>query len=365
MNVGIPRERRPFEFRVGLPPAGVNLFCKFGHKVYVESGAGEGAGFSDEDYTQAGASIVYTPDEAFGRADLVLKFSRPLHEELLLFRQGTTFAGFLHLAAARQDKIDMMLEKELRAIAYEQIEEEDGYRPVLAPLSQIGGRMAAQIAARLMQNDQGGRGILLGGATGVPPAEVVIIGAGVVGSSAADAFMRIGAHVTILDINLRRLRQLTERTQFPLVTMLSTPYNIQRACSYADVLVGAVLVPGERAPSIVTREVVRSMKPRSLIIDMSIDQGGCVETSRPTSHGVPTFEEEGIIHYCVPNISGVLGRTATHALFMGAYPYLKAMAEHGIEGAVSSLPALQAGINVSGGKIIHLPRLVAIKGQKE
>ncbi len=365
MNVGIPRERRPFEFRVGLPPAGVNLFSKFGHTVYVEAGAGEGAGFSDEDYAQAGASIVYTADEAFGRADLVLKFARPLREELLLIRHGATFAGFLHLAAARQDKIDMMLENKLMAIAYEQIEEEDGYRPVLAPLSQIGGRMAAQIAARLMQNDQGGRGILLGGATGVPPAEVVIIGAGIVGSSAADAFMRIGAHVTILDVNLRRLRQLSESTQFPLVTMLSMPYNIQRASSYADVLVGAVLVPGQRAPSVVTREMVRAMKPRSLIIDMSIDQGGCVETSRPTSHGVPTYEEEGVIHYCVPNISGVLGRTATHALFLGSYPYLEAIAEQGVEGAVSSLPALAAGVNVSDGKIVQLARLVAIKGQEE
>jgi alanine dehydrogenase len=365
MNVGIPRERRPFEFRVGLPPSGVNLFRKFGHTVYVEAGAGEGAGFSDQDYTQAGASIVYSAEEAFGRAELVLKFARPLREELELFRPGASFAGFLHLAAARQDKIDMMLEGRLRAIAYEQIEEEDGYRPVLAPLSQIGGRMAAQIAGRLMQNDQGGRGILLGGATGVPPAEVVIIGAGIVGSSAADAFMRVGAHVTILDINLRKLRNLTERTQFPLVTMLSTPYNLQRACSYADVLVGAVLVPGARAPLVVTREMVRGMKPRSLIIDMSIDQGGCVETSRPTSHGVPTFEEEGVIHYCVPNISGVLGRTATHALFLGAYPYLEAIAEQGIEAAVASHPALEVGINVAEGQVRHLARLVAIKGQEE
>jgi len=164
---------------------------------------------------------------------------------------------------------------------------------------------------------------------------------------------------------LRRLRQLSESTQFPLVTMLSMPYNIQRASSYADVLVGAVLVPGQRAPSVVTREMVRAMKPRSLIIDMSIDQGGCVETSRPTSHGVPTYEEEGVIHYCVPNISGVLGRTATHALFLGSYPYLEAIAEQGVEGAVSSLPALAAGVNVSDGKIVQLARLVAIKGQEE
>jgi len=365
MDIGIPRERRPFEYRVGLPPAGVNLFKKFGHTVYVESKAGEGAGFTDEDYTRAGARVVYTAEEAFGRAGLVLKFARPLRGELDMMREESAFAGFLHLAAARQDKIDTMLSKGLTALAYEQIEEADGYKPVLSPLSQIGGRMAAQIAARLMQNDHGGRGILLGGVAGVPPAEVVIIGAGTVGSTAADTFIRLGAHVTVLDTNLRRLQQLLDRTDHPMVTMLASTYNVERTCAYADVVVGAVLVPGARAPIVLTREAVRKMKPRSLLIDMSIDQGGCFETSRPTTHGSPTYEDEGATHYCVPNISGVLGRTASHALFLGAYPYLAGIAEYGIQGALERMPALERGLNTSAGQIVHLSRLVGIQGQDE
>jgi alanine dehydrogenase len=365
MDIGVPKERRPFEYRVGLPPAGVNLFRKFGHTVYVETNAGEGAGFTDEEYTKAGAKVVYTPEEAFGRAELVLKFARPLREELDMMQPESAFAGFLHLAAARQDKIDTLLEKGLTSLAYEQIEEDDGYMPVLSPLSKIGGRMAAQIAARLMQNDHGGRGILLGGVAGVPPAEVVIIGAGTVGSTAAETFIRLGAHVTILDTNLRRLQQLLEHSDYPMVTMLSTTYNVERTCAYADVVVGAVLVPGARAPIVLTREDVRKMKPRSLLIDMSIDQGGCSETSRPTTHGSPTYEDEGVIHYCVPNISGVLGRTASHALYLGAYPYLAEIAEHGVQGAVDQIPALERGLNTSAGQIVHLSRLVGIQGHAE
>ena len=365
MDIGIPKERRPFEYRVGLPPAGVNLFRKYDHTIYVESNAGEGAGFTDEEYIKAGAKVVYSPEEAFGRADLVLKFARPLSNELEMIRPGSAFAGFLHLAAARQEKIDTMLEKKLTALAYEQVEEADGYKPVLSPLSQIGGRMAAQIAARLMQNDHGGRGILLGGVAGVPPAEVVIIGAGTVGTTAADTFIRLGAHVTVLDTNLRRLQQLMENTNFPVVTMLSTNYNIERTWVYADVLLGAVLVPGARAPIVLTRETVRNMKSRSLFIDMSIDQGGCSETSRPTTHGSPTYEEEGVTHYCVPNISGVLGRTASHALFLGAYPYLAAIAELGVNGAIERHPALERGVNTTGGQIAHLARLVGLQGHDE
>jgi alanine dehydrogenase len=208
-----------------------------------------------------------------------------------------------------------------------------------------------------MQNDHGGRGILLGGVPGVPPAEVVILGAGVVGSTAADSFARIGAHVTVLDIDLRRLQEVQDRSPQSVVTLLSTPYNVERSCQYADVLVGAVLVPGSRSPIVVSREIVSLMKPRSLIIDMSIDQGGCIETSRPTNHGSPTYEEEGVIHYCVPNMSGVLGRTATYALFLGAYPYLEAIAKDGVEGAIRERPGLECGLATSNGKYIHLNRL--------
>jgi alanine dehydrogenase len=363
MNISVPKERRPFEFRVGLPPAGVSMFTRHGHTVFVERDAGKGAGFEDQDYINAGAKVVYSLEEALGRADLVLKFSRPLKDELELMRPGCALAGFLHLAAARQDKIEIMQKKEMTIIAYEQIQEDDGYHPVLVPLSQIGGRMAVQIAARIMQNDHGGRGILLGGVAGVPSAEIVILGAGTVGSTAATAFVGAGAQVTVLDIDLRRLQRLQESISAPIVTMLSTPYNINRACSFADVLLGAVLVPGQRAPIIVTKDMVANMRPRSVIIDMSIDQGGCVETSRPTNHGSPTYVELGVIHYCVPNISGVLGRTASHALYNGAYPYLSSLAQYGVDESIQSLPPLERGVNTHKGKILHLQRLGGVGGE--
>ena len=357
MNVGIPKERRSFEYRVGLPPAGAALFVRQGHKVYVESGAGQGAGFTDDDYTQSGAQITYSAEEVYGRADLALKFSRPLLEEIELMRPGLALAGFLHLAASRGERVERLLQKKITAIAYEQIEDDSGYRPVLAPLSQIGGYMAVQIAARHMQNDLGGRGILLGGIAGVPPAEVVIVGGGTVGRTAASALSRAGAHVTVLDVDLRQLQHLHDMLPGTFVTMLSTPHNLGRACAYADVLIGAVLIPGERSPIVVSREMVGHMKPRSLIIDMSIDQGGCVETSRPTTHDSPTFVDEGLIHYCVPNMSGVLGRTATHALFNGAYPYLEAIARKGVEEALQSSPSLERGLNIFRGEIRRLSRL--------
>jgi len=362
MNISVPKERRPFEYRVGLPPAGVGLFTKCGHTVYVERNAGKGAGFEDQDYIDAGARVVYSQEEVLGRADLILKFARPLADELELMQPGCALAGFLHLAAARQDKIEVMKNKELTLIAYEQIEEEDGYHPVLAPLSQIGGRMAVQIAARIMQNDHGGRGILLGGVAGVPSAEVVILGAGTVGSTAAIAFISAGAQVTVLDIDLRRLQTLQERISAPIVTMLSTPYNINRACGFADVLLGAVLVPGQRAPILVTKDMVAHMRPRSVIIDMSIDQGGCIETSRPTNHGTPTYVEMGVIHYCVPNVSGVVGRTASYALYNGAYPYLTAFAQLGVDASIKSLPALERGVNTYKGEILHFERLGNVEG---
>lgn len=357
MNIGVPNERRPFEYRVGLPPAGVRMFTQLGHQVYVEHGAGQGAGFEDQDYIDAGAQIVYSNEEAIGRADLILKFARPLLEEIKRMRPRQTLAGFLHLVAARQDKIDLMSERQITAISYEQVREDDGYHPIMAPLSQIGGRMAVQVAARLLQNDPGGRGTLLGGVAGVPAAEVVILGAGIVGSTAAEAFSAAGAQVTVLDIDLRKLQNLHSVIQSSLVTMLSTPYNIERACAFADVLIGAVLVPGERSPILVSRETVARMKPRAVILDMSIDQGGCVETSRPTNHGSPTYVEEGVIHYCVPNMSGVLGRTASHALYNGSYRFLEAFARMGVEASILGMPALKRGVNLANGEILHLKRL--------
>lgn len=364
MNFCIPKERRPFEFRVGLSPAGVEMLTRQGHAVYVEHEAGVGAGFSDREYEQAGAYIVYSAEEIYGRADVLLKIARPLHHEMEMLRPGSTLMGLLHLASARQDKIDLLLEREITAIAYEQIRAPDGSLPVLRPFSQIGGSMAAQVAARLLQNNEGGKGILLGGAPGVPPAEVVIIGAGVVGTCATRAFLGMGAHVTVIDRDILALQRISER--FPgVVTMLSTPRNIEKAVAYADVVVGAVLVPGERAPIVVTREMVRKMKPRSVILDISIDQGGCVETSRPTTHERPTFVEEGVIHYCVPNMPGVVARTATHAFVNAVMPYVMEIAEHGVAQAIARNPGIQAALNTYRGRIHQLARLSGAREERD
>jgi len=361
MNIGIPKEQRAFEFRVGLSPAGVEILVEQGHRVFIEHEAGVGAGFKDHEYEQAGARIAYSSDEVFGRADLLLKIARPVKEELEWLRPGTTIAGLLHLASARQDKIDLMLKNKITSIAYEQISEADGTTPVKKPLAQIGGAMTAQIAAHYLQNNVGGKGILLSGIPGVPPAEVVILGAGVGGTAAVGAFIGLGAHVTVLDIDMRALQRMNER--YPqVVTMIATPKNITRTCAYADVVLGAVLEPGQRTPVIVTREMVKDMKPRSLIIDMSIDQGGCFETSRPTTHEKSTYLDEGIIHYCVPNIPAAVARTATHAFVNAAMPYIIELANKGTEVAIRENPALELAVNTRDGEMAHMSRLNANGG---
>lgn len=358
MNIGIPKERRPFEYRVGLTPAGMLPLTQEGHTCYVEHDAGLGAGFSDLEYQQAGGRIVYTAHEVFGRADLLLKVARPILEEIEWLRPGTAIAGLLHLASARQDKIDLLLEKKITAIAYEQVQLDDGRLPVLRPLSQIGGRLAAQIGARLLQNDSGGKGILLGGVAGVPPAEVAVVGAGVVGTNAVRAFQGMGAHVTVLDTDLGVLQRTLDHIP-GIVTMVSNPLNLARVCVYADLLVGAILIPGERPPIIVTRQMVRSMKPRSVIMDISIDEGGCVETSRPTTHEHSTYLEEGVLHYCVPNIPSVVARTSTHAFNNAAFSYVREIANKGVDEAIARNPALERAVNTYHGDLIHLTPFIS------
>jgi alanine dehydrogenase len=361
MNIGIPVERRPFEFRVGLPPAGVEILTHFGHTVFVEHDAGVGAGFQDQEYEHAGARIVYSPEEVFGRADFLLKIARPVIEEIEWLRPGTMIAGLLHLASARQDKIDLMLKNKITAIAYEDIEEEDGSTPVKKPLAEIGGRMTAQIAAHYMQNYKGGKGILLSGVPGVPPAEVVIIGGGVAGTAAARAFLGLGAHVTVLDMDIKALQRIGDLFR-EVVTMIATPKNIARTCAFADVVVGAILVPGQRTPIVVTREMVQSMKPRSMIIDMSIDEGGCVETSRPTTHEQCTFIDENIIHYCVPNIPAAVARTATHAFVNAAMYYILDLANKDFDTAIRETPALEKAVSTHDGKLLNVTRLNGPEG---
>jgi len=366
MDIGIPRERRPDENRVGLTPAGVELLTAAGHVCYVENDAGLGTGFSDIDYQRAGGRIVYSAQEVYGRADLVLKVERPTAEEVELLREGSTLMGFLHLAVSARARVEKLLSKKITAIAYETIQHDDGSLPVLAPLSQVAGRMAPQLAATLLQNNQGGKGILLGGVPGVPPAEVIIVGAGTSGVAAAHAFLGAGASVYVLDQDLSRLQYLDEMRGHAgrLVTMVSHSFNIRKVVKFADVLVGAVLVPGARAPIVITRELVRLMKPRSVILDFSIDQGGCVETSRPTTHRDPTFIEEEVIHYCVPNMTSVVARTATHALNNVAWPFIKAIALEGLKSALGRLSALKRGVATHDGHVIN-PALASNLGVRE
>jgi alanine dehydrogenase len=340
MNICIPRERRDSEYRVGLTPAGVQLLTKAGHTCFIEHEAGIGSGFDDHSYQQAGGQIVYS-------------VARPTDQEFEWMREGSIVTGFLHLTAGRSEKVASLLDKKITAIGYEIIQDEDGTLPVLIPLSQIGGRMVPQIAATLAQNNYGGKGILLGGVPGVPPAEVIILGGGTAGSAAARNFIGMGAAVYVFDRSLARLRELDREFKGCLVTMVSHAFNLEKICTFADVIVGAVLVPGARTPILINREMVRSMRPRSIIIDLSIDQGGCIETSRPTTHSNSTYIEEGVIHYCVPNMTGVLGRTATHTLGNASWPFIRQIAEIGLEKSLEINPSLRRGLYTHHGDIIH------------
>jgi alanine dehydrogenase len=353
MNVGIPKERRELELRVGLTPYGVDLLTRAGHTCYVEKDAGLGAGFTDYHYEKAGGRIVYSGEEVYGRADLVLKAVRPTEEELDWACEGQIIAGFMHLAAARRRRVEVMLEKRITIIAYETIEEDDGTLPVLRTMSEVAGRMAPQLAATFLQSDHGGRGVLLSGVPGIPPARVAIIGAGVLGTNAARMFVGLGADVFILDHNLERLREVDQEFAGRVTTMVAYPFNIARVARFAEVLIGAVLTPGARAPIVVTREMVRSMKKGAVILDFSIDQAGCVETSRLTTLRDPIFIEEGVVHFCVPNVPGAVPRTATHAFNNAVWPALRYLAEVGIDQAMEDLPALARGVAIKDGKIAN------------
>jgi len=353
MNICIPKERRDSEFRVGLTPAGVQLLNHSGHKCYVEHDAGVGSGFSDYDYQNAGGEIVYSGEEIYGRADFLLKVARPTIQECEWMCEDTIVLGFLHLAAGRKEKVNHLADKRITSIGFEIVQDDVGNLPVLIPLSQLGGRMVPQVAASLAQNNNGGKGILLGGIPGVPPAEVIIIGGGTAGRAAARNFIGMGAAVYVFDHDLEKLRILDHHFQGKLVTMVSHEFNLEKVCKFADVIVGAILVPGERTPVAITREMIKTMKPRSIVIDLSIDQGGCIETSHPTTHSNPTFLEEGILHYCVPNLTGVLGRTATHAMNNASWPFIQMVADLGVEGALEMSPTLKRGLYTYKGDIIH------------
>jgi alanine dehydrogenase len=435
MEFGVPAEVRDLEMRVGLTPAGVLALVRAGHTVYVERDAGVGAGFSDEDYRQAGALIVYSAAEAYGRADVVVKVARPAAQEHPLFRTGQAIFSFLHLPVASPDLLEALAEGEVTAIACEMIQEQDGLRPVLLPMSEVAGRLTPIIAGQLLMSthlqaeyprstrkvkgeepvprsplppdwpphaesprntrrstrkvrvegaeySEGAaqaslrpphpystRGILLSGIPGVPPAAVVILGGGVLGFNAARSFIGLGAQVTVLDQDVKKLQHIDDIFGGRITTMLSNEYNLNRVVQFADVLVGCLLVPGRRAPVLVSRDMVRRMRPGSVIIDFSIDQGGCVETSRPTTLRSQTFVEEGIIHHCVPNMTATVARTASYAFTNAVLPYLLSVGTYGLaakypEGDVFQYqPALIQGVNLYRGKLAH-PDVAAALGRQ-
>jgi alanine dehydrogenase len=352
MDIGVPRETVRHEHRVAITPLGARRLIAHGHRLFVEAGAGEASRFSDKDYRDAGAEIVYRKEEVIHRGAMVLGVSQPTMEEVEQLQAGQIRVGFLHLAVAPRDLVRRMLDKKVSAIGFEVIEESEGALPVLQAMSELAGQMVIHTAAHLLENESGGRGIMLGSAPGVPPATVVIIGAGVVGRNAARTALKSGAQVIVLDSDITKLAHLAREADNRADTLMADRETISRCLQFADVVVGAVLIPGGPAPFIVTKEMVASMRPGSVILDVSIDQGGCVETSRPTSIGDPTFTVGGVVHYCVPNMTANIARTASKVLNYAHLPYVLEIAGKGVEGALAGNAALQRGLYLHDGKVV-------------
>jgi alanine dehydrogenase len=344
MNIGILKEDPRRERRVVLTPAGVQALMSSGHQVFVEKNAGEASHFSDEKYQAVGGSIVYSSDEVFGRSNLLLKISSLTESDCQKLVDSQTIFSFLHLAVAPTKVMDVLLQKRICAVGYELIEDENGDLPILQIMGEIAGQMTSNIAARFLESHNSGRGIVMGGITGIPPATVVIIGAGTVGQAAARMALGTGAEVIVLDKDLSRLRSLENRFNYRVMTSLANEYNIRKSLQFADVVIGAVLIKGERAPHVVTEDMVKSMKPGSIIIDVSIDQGGCFATSRPTTLESPTYVWHDVIHYCVPNMPANVSRTATFGLTNALLPYLQLIALKSLDGALRENHGLVQGV---------------------
>ncbi len=351
MIVGVPKEIKDHEYRVAMTPGGVHQLALHGHRVLVEAGAGEGSGFSDAQYEKAGAEVVPTAADAWS-AQLVVKVKEPQPVEYEFLRPSLTLFTYLHLAADEGLTREMMA-RGLTGIAYETVELPNGSLPLLTPMSEVAGRMAVQVGAHYMEKGNGGRGKLLSGVPGVRPADVVIIGGGVVGTNAAHVASGLGAQVFVFDINLDRLRYLDDVMHGRLVTLSSNPLSIAEAVRRADLLIGAVLIKGAKAPTLVTRQMVGTMAPGSVIVDVAVDQGGCIETTHPTTHSDPIFFIDGVLHYCVANMPGAVPRTSTYALSNATLPYVVKLAGMGIEAAVRSDPALALGVNTCEGQITY------------
>ncbi len=352
MVIGVPREVKDGENRVALTPAGADALARAEHTVLVEASAGAGSGFRDGEYAAAGAQVLPEAAAVWQRAELIVKVKEPLPEELPLLRPDLILFTYLHLAGSRE-LTAALLDSGVTGLAYETVQFPDGSLPLLIPMSEVAGKLAPQIGAHCLEKHQGGRGVLISGVPGVPPAEVVIIGCGAVGVNAAKVALGMGASVTMLDINHDRLKYLDDILQDRVVTIYSNPYNIARSVEYADLIVGAVLIPGARAPHLVTEEMVQGMKPGSVIVDVAVDQGGCIETIHPTSHSEPTYLLHEVVHYAVPNMPGLVPRTSTFALTNATLPHISFLAGKGLDAALTEDAALSAGLNVRGGEIRH------------
>jgi alanine dehydrogenase len=352
MLIGVLKEVKSHEYRVGLIPGNVRELAHHGHEVIVESEAGAGIGFDDASYAAAGASVVASPRQVFAAAELIVKVKEPQPQEVAMLQQEQVLFTYLHLAADKP-LTDGLLRSGAIAIAYETVTDTRGGLPLLAPMSEVAGRMAVQVGAHCLEKEQGGVGVLLGGVPGVPAAKVVILGGGVSGTNAARMAMGMEAYVTVIDRSLPRLYELDLQFGAQLHTLFSTIENIEREVIAADLVIGAVLIPGAAAPKLVSRELVRAMKPGAVVVDISIDQGGCFETSRPTTHAEPTYVEEGVVHYCVTNMPGAVARTSTVALNNATLPFVLAIADRGWRRALAEDAHFRNGLNICRGRATH------------
>ncbi|MCY7375649.1 MAG: alanine dehydrogenase [Pyrinomonadaceae bacterium] len=352
MKIGLPKEIKDNEYRVGLTPAGVNALVGAGHEVFVQKTAGEGSGFSDENYVKAGGKMLDTADEIWQTGEMIVKVKEPVAPEYPRMRENQLLFTYLHLAP-EFELTKQLLERKVTGVAYETITDKKGTLPLLTPMSEVAGRMAVQVGATFLEKMNGGRGILLGGVPGVPAANVVIIGGGVVGTEAAKMAVGLGAKITIIDINLDRLRQLDDIFLSKVQTLASSPYAIHEAISHADLVIGGVLVVGAAAPKLLTRAMLKDIPNGAVLVDVAVDQGGCFETTHATTHSNPTFYEEGVLHYCVANMPGAVPRTSTFALTNATLPYALSLANKGFEKAIQDDQGLAEGVNTYAGKLTY------------
>jgi alanine dehydrogenase len=352
MIIGVPKEIKDSEARVGITPAGVKALTEAGHKILIETQAGSLSSFPDEEYQNAGAEIVGEAGNVWGKSDMVVKVKEPIEREYVFFREGLVLFTYLHLAPLPV-LTDKLLEKKIIGIAYETVRDRQGTLPLLTPMSEVAGRMSVQVGAAYLEKEHGGRGILLGGVPGVPPAHVTILGGGVVGTNAAKIALGFGAKVTIVDVNLNRLRELDDIFSGRLYTLASNSYNLAHATEEADLVIGGVLIPGATAPKLVTRAMVSRMKKGAVIVDVAIDQGGCVETAKPTSHSNPSYVVDGVVHYCVTNMPGAVPHTSTLALTNSTFPYVLRIANLGAREALKQDAGLAEGLNTWAAKLTY------------